>query len=77
MRNHAARVAEIPEEPYGTLFSTDVRNFIHDANVEAITFGPGEPNQPHTFNESIKIDEVVKCIKVLLLTANDLLLGKI
>ena len=74
VRRHAARVAGIPEEPYGTLFSTDVRNFVNDANVEAITFGPGQPNQPHTFNESIEIDEVVKCIKVLLLTAHELLM---
>jgi succinyl-diaminopimelate desuccinylase len=73
VRKHAARVAGTADEPYGTLFSTDVRNFINDAGVEAITFGPGEPNQPHTFNESIEIDQVVKCIRVLLLTANDLL----
>ena len=76
VRKYAARVAGIPEEPYGTLFSTDVRNFINDANVEAVTFGPGEPNQPHTFNESIEIDEVAKCIKILLLTANELLVEK-
>lgn len=73
VRKHAARVAGTAEGPYGTLFSTDVRNFINDVNMEAITFGPGEPNQPHTFNESIEIDEVVKCIKVLLLTAHELL----
>jgi succinyl-diaminopimelate desuccinylase len=74
VRKHAARIAGIPEEPYGTPFSTDVRNFINDAKVEAITFGPGEPNQPHTFNESIEIGEVVKCIKVLLLSAHELLM---
>ncbi len=73
VRKHAVRVAGIPEEPCGTPFSTDVRNFINDANVEAITFGPGEPNQPHTFNESVEIDQVVRCIKVLLLTAGELL----
>jgi succinyl-diaminopimelate desuccinylase len=73
VRQYAARVAGIAREPYGTLFSSDVRNFINDANIEAITFGPGAPNQPHTFNESIEIDEVVKCIRVLLLTAKELL----
>ena len=74
VRKHAARIAGIPEELYGTPFSTDVRNFINDANVETITFGPSEPNQPHTFNESIEIDEMVKCTKVLLLTAHEFLM---
>ena len=74
VRKHAVRVAGTSDEPCGTLFSTDVRNFINDAGVEAITLGPGEPNHPHTFNESIEIDQVVKCIRILLLTANDLLM---
>lgn len=73
VRKHAAQVTNVSQEPYGTAFSTDVRNFINDAHMEAITFGPGEPNQPHTFNESIEIEQVVNCIKVLLHTANDLL----
>jgi acetylornithine deacetylase/succinyl-diaminopimelate desuccinylase-like protein len=33
--------------------------------------------QPHTFNESIEIDEVVKCIKILLLTVRELLMMEI
>jgi succinyl-diaminopimelate desuccinylase len=30
VRKHAAGVTGIPQEPYGTLFSSDVRNFIND-----------------------------------------------
>ncbi len=76
VRKHAAQITNISQEPYGTAFSTDVRNFINDAHVEAVTFGPGESDQPHTFNESIEIEQVVNCIKILLLTANDLLIRK-
>ena len=72
VRGHATRIGGVSDEPYGTLFSTDVRNLIKDAGMEAITFGPGEPNQPHTFNESIAIDDVTTCIKILLLTAQEL-----
>jgi succinyl-diaminopimelate desuccinylase len=74
VRKHAARIAGVSEEPYGTPFGSDVRNFVNDASIEAVTFGPGEPNQAHTFNESIKIDDVVSCVKILLLTVGELLI---
>jgi len=72
VRKHARQVANVAMEPYGTRFSTDVRNFINDARMEAITFGPGETNVAHTLDEYIEIDQVVKCIKILLLTSCEL-----
>jgi DNA-binding XRE family transcriptional regulator len=32
----------------------EYRNFINDAKIPAVTFGPGDVYQAHIFNESIK-----------------------
>lgn len=59
--------------PYGTRFSTDVRNFINDAMIPAVAWGPGDPSRAHTTDEFIEIDQVVKAAKILILTATKLL----
>jgi succinyl-diaminopimelate desuccinylase len=72
LRKYAAQISGVSQEPCGTLFSSDVRNFIHDAGIPALTFGPGETQQAHTYNESIEIKQIVNCVKVLLLTVMEL-----
>ena len=61
-------------EIWGTPYSTDVRNFINDARIPAVTFGPGEIEQAHTFNESIKTDDLLQGVRVVLGLANKLIL---
>ena len=72
LRKHAAQVSGISKEPFGTMYSTDVRNFINDAKIPAVTFGPGDVHQAHTFNESIEIQQIVDCVRILLLAIRDL-----
>ena len=60
-------------KPYGTLFSTDVRNFINDANIPAVAWGPGDPSKAHTIDESIDITQVRQATEILTLAANKLL----
>jgi succinyl-diaminopimelate desuccinylase len=73
LRKYAAQISGVPQEPFGTVYSTDVRNFINDAKIPAVTFGPGDVRQAHTFNESIEIKQIVECIKILILTIIELL----
>ena len=73
LRKHALQISGVSQEPCGTLFSSDVRNFIMDAGIPAVTFGPGETQQAHSYNESIEIQQMVDCVKVLLLTVRELL----
>ncbi len=63
-------------EIWGTPYSTDVRNLINDAGIPAVTFGPGEINQAHTFNESIAVDDLLNAVRVLLGAAAELLLSE-
>ncbi len=72
LRKYAAQLSGISKEPFGTMYSTDVRNFINDAKIPAVTFGPGDVHQAHTFNESIEIQQIVDCVKILLLAMRDL-----
>jgi succinyl-diaminopimelate desuccinylase len=73
LRKHAVQISGVLQEPCGTLFSSDVRNFINDAGIPAVAFGPGETRQAHSYNESIEIQQIVDCVKVLLLTVKELL----
>ena len=72
LRKYAAQISGISKEPFGTMYSTDVRNFINDAKIPAVTFGPGDVHQAHTFNESIEIQQIVDCVRILLLAVTDI-----
>lgn len=43
VKKNVKKVTGEAPKPYGTLFSTDVRNFINDAGIPAIAWGPGDP----------------------------------
>jgi succinyl-diaminopimelate desuccinylase len=73
LRKYASLVSGISKEPFGMVASTDVRNFINDAGIPAVNFGPGDIQQPHTFNESIEIQQVLDCAEILILSMSELL----
>ncbi len=66
-------IAGVRPKIWGTPFGSDVRNFVNDAKVPAVTFGPGNIENAHCFDEYVEIGEVVRCAKVLIATATDLL----
>ncbi|SMO43395.1 M20 family metallopeptidase [Halorubrum cibi] len=42
-------------EPWGIEAATDARNFVNDAEIPAVTWGPGDLDQAHTVDESIAL----------------------
>jgi succinyl-diaminopimelate desuccinylase len=73
LRKYTSQISGVPTEPFGMLASTDVRNFINDAGIPAVNFGPGDLQDPHTFNEKIEIRQLVDCIKILFFAMSELL----
>ncbi|WP_423750863.1 M20 family metallopeptidase [Salinirarus marinus] len=71
-RTHSQSVADVPTTPWGIQASTDVRNFVNDANIEAITWGPGDLAQAHTFDEYVDLAEAATGYEVLKAALRDL-----
>lgn len=74
-RDHSASVAGVPSEPWGIEASTDVRNFVNDAGIEAITWGPGDISQAHTYNEHVDLAAAEDGLEALLGASRDVLAG--
>jgi succinyl-diaminopimelate desuccinylase len=72
-RNHSADVADVSTEPWGIEASTDVRNFVNDADIEAITWGPGDISQAHTYDEHVELDAAASGAEILERAARELL----
>lgn len=73
VRKHSEEVANISSEPFGVKASTDVRNFINDVNTEAITWGPGNLAQAHTYDERISTQAVADGCEILCRSVEGLL----
>lgn len=74
-RRHSAAVANVPEAPWGIVASTDVRNFVNDAGMEAVTWGPGELSQAHTYDEHVDLAAAEDGLKALLTASREILGG--
>ncbi|WP_266082251.1 M20 family metallopeptidase [Haladaptatus caseinilyticus] len=72
-RKHSARVADVSPESWGVNASTDVRNFINDADTEAITWGPGDLAQAHTYDEHVELSSAADGLTALLGATEDIL----
>ena len=42
-------------DPWGIEAATDARNFVNDAGIPAVTWGPGRLSEAHTVDESIAL----------------------
>ncbi|MFQ5997914.1 MAG: M20 family metallopeptidase [Candidatus Bathyarchaeia archaeon] len=60
-------------KPWGTPYSSDMRNLVHQGKVEAVTFGPGMVENVHQPDEYVAVDDLIKSTKIMALTILDLL----
>ncbi|MFC7157090.1 M20 family metallopeptidase [Halomarina halobia] len=74
-RRHSADVDDVPAEPWGIEASTDVRNFVNDAGIEAITWGPGDITQAHTYDEHVDLEAATSGLRALLGASREILSG--
>lgn len=72
-RRHSAEVADVPTDPWGIKASTDVRNFVNDADIEAITWGPGDISQAHTYDEHVDLSAAADGFETLRGAAREIL----
>ena len=72
-RENSKELADVDPEPWGVKASTDVRNFVNDAGIEAITWGPGDLTQAHTFDERVDLQQAAIGLQVLKSAMHDLL----
>lgn len=75
LRQHSAAVADVPGDPWGIVASTDVRNFVNDAGMEAVTWGPGELSQAHTYDEHVDLAAAEDGLEALLAASREILGG--
>ena len=64
------------ESPWGIEAATDVRNLVNDAGMEAVTWGPGDLAQAHTYDEHIELDAVRTGFEILNDAIRELLAGE-
>ena len=72
-RAHSERIADVDPSPWGVRASTDVRNFVNDHGIEAITWGPGDMGQAHTFDEHLDLEEAYVGYEVLVEASTEVL----
>jgi succinyl-diaminopimelate desuccinylase len=72
VRRHAHDVAGVETAPHGKDAATDQRNFVNDAGIPAIIWGPGVSEQSHTVDEWAPVDTLVDGVEVLCRTIEEL-----
>jgi acetylornithine deacetylase len=55
----------LPPELDGAPYGSDMRLYIHEGEVPAILYGPGDIRQAHFTNESIAVSEIVQAARVV------------
>jgi acetylornithine deacetylase len=72
---HAGHHAEMGVEPEldGAPYGSDMRLFLHEAEMPAILYGPGDIRQAHHADEWISVEEVKQAARIITAAAADYL----
>ena len=73
LRERTETVANVDPEPWAFPATSDLRNLVNDAGMEAVTWGPGEVAQAHTIDERVSLSQVRNAVDILTYVAEDLL----
>ncbi len=72
--NSVETVTGTPGDVYGAPFSSDVRNLVNDAGIDAVNFGPGNVEECHCPNERVEIKQLENCARVIADVAEKILM---
>jgi succinyl-diaminopimelate desuccinylase len=73
IRRHSAAAADANTDPWEIEILTDIRNFVNDADIEAITWEPGDLAQAHTYDEHIELANAATGLATLFGAVHELL----
>lgn len=74
LRRSIGRVTGKAGEVFGAPYSSDVRNLVNDAGIQAVNFGPGNVAECHCADERVSIAQLETCARVIVDTAQEMLL---
>ena len=69
LRQAHAREFGVDPQPQGAPYGSDMRLFVHEAEMPAILYGPGDIRQAHSTDEWVAVDEVARAARVITLAA--------
>ena len=65
LREAHAQEFGVPPELDGAPYGSDMRLYIHEGEIPAVLYGPGDIRQAHSTNESIAVGEIVQAARVV------------
>ena len=68
------RVTGRPGEVYGAPYSSDVRNLVNDAGIDAVNFGPGNVAECHCADERVELSQLETAAKAIADAAAELMI---
>ena len=68
------RVTGRPGEVYGAPYSSDVRNLVNDAGIDAVNFGPGNVAECHCADERVELSQLETAARAIADAAAELMI---